>query len=406
MTENAMTAYPVPTVEVLVVTYNHEAYIAQCLDSILMQRFEGSLAVTILEDFSTDATRDIIHDYARAHPQTIRLVLNPRNLNSNAAFMRELRSCRADFVTFIDGDDFWTEPDKLQRQLDFMVHNPDHALCFHDVWLVDSEGKRTGRRNPGRTEASRAELYERNYIATSSVLYRTSAVANLPDWMEHVPIALDWNISLFAALSGAIGLLPDPMAAYRVHPNGMWSRMNLLERALATLVETDLMFDRYPASDRPAITRGKRNGLEKLAHAYAAEHDLAEATRALVSARALGFDNAPQACILQAEVVALQQQCEVNGKIQHEIVLQCQGAHRLGFAVVNGVAVPFTFKGPHQVRLVPPTAVVASRSRLSVFLRDIRGDSNTVEILMTKPRGLPGRITEFLKVCLRWRWRP
>lgn len=373
-----MTTSPTPTVEVLVVTYNHETYIAQCLDSILMQRFEGTLAVTILEDFSTDATRDIVQAYARAHPQTIRLELSPHNLCSNAPLMRKIRHCRADFVTFIDGDDFWTESDKLQRQLDFMAQNPDHALCFHDVWLVGADGCSIARRAPTRRRATQTELYVRNYIATPSVLYRAATLVDAPAWMDDLASAADWNLHLHAALSGPVGFLPEPLAAYRVHAKGMWSGMSARDQALLCLDDIEAMYGRYPDAHHAHISRGKSNAFENLAKAYAIEHDLKEATRALLSARSLDFDEGPPARLVAAEI--LPSLGQADGPPTQEISLKCEKARYAGFGVINGLAVPTIFEGPDRVRLAIHASAVAGAPRLSVFLRDIRGDSNFLEI--------------------------
>src|SRR5918999_434425 len=107
-------------VTVLVTTYNHEKFIAQALDSVLMQRTNFDYDVMVIEDCSTDRTRSIVIDYQRAYPDRIRLVLAQTNERSNRTLAREFQASAARYIAWLDGDDFWTSPHKLQKQVDFM----------------------------------------------------------------------------------------------------------------------------------------------------------------------------------------------------------------------------------------------------------------------------------------------
>ncbi len=99
---------------VLVMTYNHAGLIRQALDSVLMQRTSFDYEIVISEDRSTDGTREIVTEYQRRFPNRVRLLLSAENLNSLAVVSRGIRACRGEFVALLDGDDYWTDPAKLQ----------------------------------------------------------------------------------------------------------------------------------------------------------------------------------------------------------------------------------------------------------------------------------------------------
>ncbi|MCW5971562.1 MAG: glycosyltransferase [Blastocatellales bacterium] len=118
-------------VSVLLMTYNHQRFIAQAIDSALTQRTDFAYEIVIGDDFSTDATREIAIEYQQKYPERIRLVLPPQNLgfDGNLIFIETLRAGRGEFVALLDGDDYWSSADKLQRQVDFLeAHHRVFAL--------------------------------------------------------------------------------------------------------------------------------------------------------------------------------------------------------------------------------------------------------------------------------------
>src|SRR5688572_23850951 len=120
-------------VSVLVMTYNHARFIRQALDSVLMQRTGFDFEVLISEDCSTDGTREIVVEYARRHPHTITLLLSEANLRSNAVVTRGIDAARGEYIALLDGDDYWTSPDKLRKQAAFLDSHSECALCFHNA---------------------------------------------------------------------------------------------------------------------------------------------------------------------------------------------------------------------------------------------------------------------------------
>src|SRR5436190_4362149 len=123
-------------VSVLVTTYNHEKYIAQSLDSVLMQETNFDFEIVIFEDCSTDATRGIVIAYQKRYPGKIRLRLPDRNQCSNKPFAEEFEAAPSPFIAIMDGDDYWTSPRKLQKQVEFLDAHPECALCFHNALRI------------------------------------------------------------------------------------------------------------------------------------------------------------------------------------------------------------------------------------------------------------------------------
>lgn len=214
-----------PVASVVLLTYDHERYLAQAVEGVLGQRADFGVELLLTEDRSTDRTREIALDYAARHPGRVRLFLSERNLNTNEVTARAIRAARGEFVAFLDGDDFWTSPDKLRLQVAYLDAHPECAMCFHDVQVVTDDGAvepetYTGDSVPEQTGIP--EILERCFVAGCSPLIRRSAIADLPEWFEHAPVG-DWPLYVLAAEHGRVGYLSQVLGAYRRHGGGYWS---------------------------------------------------------------------------------------------------------------------------------------------------------------------------------------
>jgi len=219
-------------VSALVVTYNHERFVRQALDSALIQRLPQPFEILVSEDCSTDATRAIVQEYAERHPQLVRLLLSEQNLHSNEVVARGFRAARGRYVALLDGDDYWTSDDKLRAQVEFLEARPDLTISFHNVQVVDEHSQSTGRlwNAPGQQEVSGLhELLRGNFIASTSVMYRRTAVADVPAWYDRFPIT-DWPLHVIYALAGRIGYLDRTLGAYRLHSGGSFSTLGEREK--------------------------------------------------------------------------------------------------------------------------------------------------------------------------------
>jgi glycosyltransferase involved in cell wall biosynthesis len=220
-------------VSVLVVTYNHERFVRQALESALSQRLPQPFEILISEDCSTDGTREIVQGYAESHPHLVRLLLSERNLHSNEVVARGFRAARGQYIAYLDGDDYWTNDDKLRAQVAFLDAQPDLTICFHNVQVVDEHSQNMGRlwNAPGQPELSGLyELLRGNPIAASSVVYRRAAVSEVPGWYDRFFPVTDWPLHVLYAREGRIGYLDRSLGAYRLHSGGLYSTLGEREK--------------------------------------------------------------------------------------------------------------------------------------------------------------------------------
>ena len=225
---------PQPKVSVCIQTYNHAPYIAQALDSVLMQETDFEVEIIVGEDESQDGTREICIEYERRHPDRIRLFLRSREdviyidgrPTGRYNFMQNLKAAQGRYIALLDGDDYWSDPHKLQKQADFLDAHPDYAICFHSVRLIN---EKTGlvhvMRPPGvKSTYHFEELLRGNFIYAPSVMLRNWDLVDLPDWFRDFPVG-DWPLYLLTAQRGKIGYLDEVMAVYRDHGRGVHSQM-------------------------------------------------------------------------------------------------------------------------------------------------------------------------------------
>jgi glycosyltransferase involved in cell wall biosynthesis len=228
-----------PVVSVVLRTYEHAGFVAQAIESVLIQDAPFDFELVIGEDCSSDGTREIVAAYAERYPETIRAVLPERNIGHGAIFERALGACRGGLIAYLDGDDYWTSPSKLRRQVEYLEANPECASCFHDVSLIyEDAGVPSGALSPRLSEDSFSldEILLDCFIPAPSVMFRRGVVERLPAWTFDV-VWIDWLIHICSAMGGPIGYIPEALAAYRVHRGGMFSALDRI-----TQVEEDLPF--------------------------------------------------------------------------------------------------------------------------------------------------------------------
>jgi glycosyltransferase involved in cell wall biosynthesis len=244
---------------VLMVTYNHERYIAQALSSVLAQRVDFDYEIIVAEDCSTDDTRAIVMDFQRRNPNRIITLLRERNLGGHSNFRGALAACSGEYVALLEGDDYWTHKDKLQLQVDFLDAHPDHAVCSTRAEFVD-EAAGSGSVNPVVSAGSYtiADLFDTNFVATCTVMYRRGSIGALPDFLFKLKMG-DWPLHILAARSGKIRLLDEVTSVYRIHPGSAWSSLSPGDQMLATTkmlraMDRHLGF-KYTDAIRPAVAR-------------------------------------------------------------------------------------------------------------------------------------------------------
>ena len=249
-------------VTVLLTTYNHEKYIAQALDSVLMQETEFDYEIVVLEDCSTDATGKILSAYKRDHPDKIRLRLAERNQRSNKALAEEFQAAPSQYVAMLDGDDYWTSPKKLQKQVDFLRAHPECVICFHNAMLVYEDGRVPIPHNPANQKLFSVleDLWECCFIAGPTPMFRKDVLSMFPEWYYTMPIG-DWPLYVLYAQHGRIGYIDELLAVYRIHDEGLWSKqdpMQKLESLISIYERTNAnLWFRYNATAQLMISKRK-----------------------------------------------------------------------------------------------------------------------------------------------------
>lgn len=226
MPNRKITASPVK-VSVLMLTYNHEGYIAEALDSALMQEAPFPYEIVVGEDCSTDGTRDIVRAYQQRFPERIRLLLPEKNLGMMRNLMATYKACEGAYIAILEGDDYWTSTDKLRRQVEFLDFHPDFAMVFHNAVIAselnpDDDGRLLCHAKQKPVSLLEDLLYE-NFIPALTVMFRNRLFGAFPPGFGALGYG-DWSLHILNAQHGKIGYLPDVMATYRVHAGGVASR--------------------------------------------------------------------------------------------------------------------------------------------------------------------------------------
>jgi glycosyltransferase involved in cell wall biosynthesis len=219
-----------PIVSVLIVTYNHADYIVECLQSAVSQKTNFAFEIIIGEDCSKDNTRSIIKGYETQYPHLIKPIYHDRNVGMMPNVLACLAKCQGKYIACLDGDDYWTDILKLQKQVDFLEANPKYAICAHSVQILSND---TFQLSPASADTlTIKDLAKSNPLYTASVVFRNGLIKQLPAWFERSPVG-DYVLHMLNAREGDIKYLPDTMAVYRKHNGGSWhaeSIINVLEK--------------------------------------------------------------------------------------------------------------------------------------------------------------------------------
>lgn len=226
MINNIKTKIPVPLVNVLLLTYNQEKYIAEAIESVLMQETDFNYKIIIGDDCSNDRTNEICRKYKNKYPEKIILIDHKNNLGAIANFEYIFNSSTAKYIAMLDGDDYWTDSLKLQKQIDFLENHSSFSICFHLCefrHLVNDETSyfpEKLKKNELTIEDSLSFPTDGWFALTSSFVYRRSAINPLPDWFKNIKTG-DCAIMLLASLNGNIYFINEDMGTYRQNKNGL-----------------------------------------------------------------------------------------------------------------------------------------------------------------------------------------
>jgi len=208
-------------VSACLIVYNHEKYISDCLEGALAQKVDFGYEIVVSEDCSTDRTREICRDYQKKYPEKIKLFFNETNLGLSGNWLKSWTRCRGDYLAICEGDDYWTDLRKLQKQVAWLEKHPDFALSSHNAEVVQNGEvvrKYCPTNHPEIMDLQDLLTYGSG-VATCSLVIKRKTIENLPDWLPQLR-SHDVNVQILAARYGKMKYFPEVMAVYRKHKQG------------------------------------------------------------------------------------------------------------------------------------------------------------------------------------------
>jgi glycosyltransferase involved in cell wall biosynthesis len=217
-------------VSICCTTYNHEQFIAQTVDSFLAQQTDFDFEIVIGDDCSTDGTSAILKLFKEKYPDIITIITPEKNVGAHQNMIDVVKMCRGKYIALCDGDDYWTNPHKLQKQVNFLEANPEYTICCHHTRVIDQDGNTLYV-----APAPKPLIYtyfdliagRQAETKTATVVYRNLAEIHQlfkKPWYTSCHAA-DKFLKLFATYitGGKIYVMPEIMSCYRNHVGGVWS---------------------------------------------------------------------------------------------------------------------------------------------------------------------------------------
>jgi len=237
---------------ICIITYNHEQWIADAVDSALMQVADFDFEIIIGEDCSTDGTAEIVQQYQRNHPDKIRVVRSCKNLGLTTNVKRTLESCTGEYIGILSGDDFWNHQTKLQQQVDFLDANENYSASYTQA-NVEFHGHLDKRLlthyAPEKASYTHDDVVSGAFMpAASSLLFRKNLILPLPSWFLRIEYG-DTAMRGMLAKHGDLHCLPTKATTYRCNNWGAWQKIR--EQGKAHLKQASETIQRHLATYQP-----------------------------------------------------------------------------------------------------------------------------------------------------------
>jgi glycosyltransferase involved in cell wall biosynthesis len=237
-----------PLVDVNIAVYNHAPYLERTLEGVLNQKTNFRFRVLVGDDCSTDGSIEILQEYEKKYPDLVEVIYQKKNiglLSSERNGIILLRKSTAKYIALLDGDDYWIDSFKLQKQVEFLEENPEFAICFHQAKIeYDDEPDRLAYSNSKSQQevTTFSDLARGEYIYTSTCVFRNGDFRRYPERFNCY--LNNYTIDLHNAQFGKIKYMKEVMSVYRVHKGGIWS-MTPREITLENQLSTYKFYVRY-----------------------------------------------------------------------------------------------------------------------------------------------------------------
>lgn len=218
-----------PLVSILCATFNQKDYIAQTIEGFLMQKVNFPIEIIIHDDASTDGTSDIVRKYATEYPDIIKPIYQKENQYSQHKGLWKnfiYPKAKGKYYAECEGDDYWTDPNKLQRQVDFLESHPDYSLCVHKAICFNDKKQAFESCFPKIHEETDFTVKDiisggGGFFSTNSMLYKADYQSFESIW-SLCPVG-DYPLAIKLALKGKVHYFPEIMSCYRSFAKGSWS---------------------------------------------------------------------------------------------------------------------------------------------------------------------------------------
>lgn len=236
-------------VSVYMITYNHEAFIGMAIESVMMQKTNFPFELVIGEDNSTDNTRAICNYYLKKYPDKIKLITSENNVGAQANFLRTMRACSHKYIAMCEGDDYWVDVNKLQKQVEFLETNSDYTMVCHESLMFYQNMEKPPRyfsmfNTP--KYISFEDICKKWSIATATIVFRQEIVNEICNFHEKYNVHNeDLLVQMFCAHYGKVWFLNEIMAAYRMTLSGSSMSALYKEKAGLLLEKKHTLFNNF-----------------------------------------------------------------------------------------------------------------------------------------------------------------
>lgn len=219
-----MSDRPLPLVSVCMISYNHKKFIRQAIEGVLMQDTNFEYELVISDDCSPDNTGDEIQACIDSHPNgnRIKYFQHQVNLGGLPNILFAFDKCDGKYIAICEGDDYWTDPNKLQKQIDFLEANEDYAMCCHNAMIIyedKSYQPRIFSKIDTDTDFDMAQIVSDWVIPTASMVIRSKFIKPLPDWVKNI-YSIDFTLALLLMSKGKIHFFAASQSVYRIDYGG------------------------------------------------------------------------------------------------------------------------------------------------------------------------------------------
>ncbi|MDR6942153.1 glycosyltransferase family 2 protein [Mucilaginibacter pocheonensis] len=249
-------------VSICCITYNQERFIGQAIESFMMQQTDFQFEIVIGNDCSKDGTAAVVESFIEKYPGKIRMLTNEKNVGCHHNMINTLKVCKGKYIALCEGDDYWTDPNKLQKQVDFLENNPEYIICCHYTKVVDTDNN-TLYVNPKPSPLVHT-YYDlltgkQEETKTATVLYH-----NVPEVHQlfqkpwyFACFAGDKMLKLYATFNTGLSIyvMPEVMSCYRNHVDGIWSMIKVESRMEMMISDFNLIIKHfsYPAFQKKKL---------------------------------------------------------------------------------------------------------------------------------------------------------